>query len=153
MEPPDDPRIAELERVTIEACHEVHRRLGSGLEPGVYEIALCQELRHRELSFQRRVPVPIFYRGVRMDAALRIDVCVAGKIAVDVIVAESISSPHRSALRTRLRLTGLPVGLAVNFRAESLARGLIVIRRTSRPPAREEAFDQTTSRMFQVAAG
>ena len=150
-----DPRLEALTRSTLDACREVHRRLGPDLEHSGYEQALCQELIHRALPFQRRVRIPLVYRGVRLDADYRVDVCVAGSVVVDILVVDALSSLHRAGLRTRLRLTGLSAGIAVNFRATSLARSFVILRRKGRTnaTAREASFDQTTSPMLQIATG
>jgi GxxExxY protein len=126
----EESGLDELTRLTVEACTEVHRRLGPGLTEATYEQALCQELTHRKLPFQRQVPLPVFYRGVRLEAAYRVDVCIAGRVVVDVRSVDAVLQVHRSELRSRLRVTGLSVGLIVNFHTARLAQGLVLIRRT-----------------------
>jgi GxxExxY protein len=141
----EEAALDELTRLTLGACAEVHRRLGPGLTEATYEQALCQELVHRKLPFQRQVPLPVFYRGVRLEAAYRVDVCVAGRIVVDVRSVDAVREVHRSELRSRLRVTGLSVGLIVNFHTARLAQGLVLIRRTRK--ARESGASPAAARL------
>jgi len=123
--------LEPLTRVVVRAAFEVHRRLGPGLPQRAYVDAFSQELLFRRTHHQRRVPVPVFYRGVRLSDVQELDLCVGGKIAVDVRVGEAILPAHRLALRARLRMTGLDAGLIVNFHAARLRDGLVLIRRAN----------------------
>jgi len=62
----------------IGAAIEVHRGLGPGLLESAYEECLCHELNLAGLTFQRQVPLPVVYKGVRLDSGTRLDVVVGG---------------------------------------------------------------------------
>jgi GxxExxY protein len=128
----------EITTLTVEACVEVHRRLGPGLTERVYARALCQELCFRGLTHQAHVALPVYYRGVRLDAEYEVDVCVAGRLVVEVVAVAELLPVYRAELRTKLRLTGLSRGLLVNFRVSRLATGIVLLKRT--------ADDATTGR-------
>jgi GxxExxY protein len=131
----DDPRDVAT-ALAVEACAEAHRRLGPGLPRDTYKEALCHELRARGIPFQRQVTLPVFYRGVRLDAAYRIDVCVSASVAVEVRAVEAISRVHRAELRAKLRASGLGSGVLVNFHTARFGEGLVIIRRSARRAAR-----------------
>lgn len=126
-----DSGAEEITKLTVESCVEVHRRLGPGLTERVYARALCQELCFRGLAHQPRVALPVYYRGVRLDADYEIDVCVAGCLVVDVVAVSELLPVHRAELRAKLRVTGLSQGLLVNFRVSRLASGIVLVKRTT----------------------
>lgn len=149
--------LDDVTRLTIEACSEVHRRLGPGLSAEVYLEALCHELSARGVAYQRRLRLPVFYRGIRLDEGYQLDVCVAGAVVVDVRCLPAIGPLHRAELRARLRVSGLDTGILVNFHTARFADGLVVLRRAPSPrrrPARElDAFDQPTTQVAVRATG
>ena len=69
----------ELNRITeqiIGAAIEVHKTLGPGLLESAYEECLCHELTLRGVSFQRQKPLPVEYKGVKLDCGYRLDLLV-----------------------------------------------------------------------------
>jgi GxxExxY protein len=126
--------VAELDSDTtavVGACSEVYRRIGPGLPRAAYVEALCHELSSGGLPFQKNVTLPVFYRGVRLDAAYPVDVCVAARVMVDVRAVDAITRVHRAELRAKLRVSGLGAGVLVNFHTARFGEGLVVIRRTA----------------------
>lgn len=101
---------------------EVHRRLGPGLLENVYESALCIELRVNELAFTRQCGVPLYYRG-ELIAEHRPDLIVEGQIVVEVKSVERLAPIHWAQVLTYLRVTGLRVGLLLNFNSPTLRAG------------------------------
>lgn len=128
------PGIAALDADTtavIHACAEVHRRIGPGLPRPAYLEALCHELSSCGLPFQKNVTLPVFYRGVRLDAVYPVDVCIAARVIVDIRTVEAITRVHRAELRAKLRVSGLGSGVLLNFHTARFAEGMVVIRRTA----------------------
>ncbi len=72
----------------IGAAIEVHRELGPGLLESSYEICLARELELRGISFDFELPLPLEYKGVRLDCGYRLDLLVAGTVIVEVAVAD-----------------------------------------------------------------
>jgi len=93
----------------------VHRVLGPGLLESAYQECLCQELVLRQIPFERQVPIPLEYRGIRLEAGYRLDILVAGKVVVEVKAMEAIAPIHEAQLLSYLRLGGRKVGLLMNF--------------------------------------
>jgi GxxExxY protein len=114
-----------LSEQVISAAIEVHRTLGGpGLLESLYEDALYQELNLRRIPVQSQVLVPVIYKNVTLREPLRLDLLVAGKIIIEVKATEKESSLHTAQLLTYLRLTGLKLGLVLNFGQERLIDGI-----------------------------
>ncbi|HBB96429.1 MAG TPA: GxxExxY protein [Blastocatellia bacterium] len=114
----------QLTERIIGAGIAVHRVLGPGLLESAYQECLCQELVLRHIPFERQVPIPLEYRGIRLEAGYRLDVLVAGKVVVEVKAMEGIAPIHEAQLLTYLRLGGWKVGLLMNFNVVVLKDGI-----------------------------
>lgn len=108
----------------IGAAIEVHRALGPGLLEGVYEEALCHELHLRGLAFERQKGVPIAYKGVKLSTDLRLDLIVENLVIVDVKAKEEMTKKDHAKTLTYLRLTGIRLGLNINFHEPMLVDGV-----------------------------
>ena len=116
---------AELTRRVIGAAISVHRALGPGLLESAYEACLARELAIDGIPFARQVPLPLMYRGERVDAGYRLDLLVQDSVVVEVKAVESLQPIHTAQLLTYLRLSRLRVGLLVNFNVERLIDGVV----------------------------
>ncbi|WP_309606012.1 GxxExxY protein [Phenylobacterium sp.] len=99
----------------IDAGLKVHRALGPGLLESAYEVCLAHELSLRGVSVSRQVPLPLQYEGLRLEAGYRLDLVVADSVIVEVKAVESLSRLHEAQLITYLKLSGLRLGLLMNF--------------------------------------
>ena len=118
------PELNELTHRVIGACIEVHRTLGPGLLESAYETCLCRELSLSGLAFQRQHPVPLIYKGAHLDGGYQLDLVVAGSAIVELKAVDTLLPIHEAQIITYLKLTGLPVGLLVNFNVPTLVRGV-----------------------------
>jgi GxxExxY protein len=115
----------DISRVIVEAAIEVHRVLGGpGLLESVYEEALVEELSVRGLAVERQVPVPIFYKGKELASPLRLDLRVNRLVLVDNKATTDFNPIFKSQLLTYLRLTGLRLGLVINFGEQLVKNGI-----------------------------
>jgi GxxExxY protein len=114
----------EISSLIIGAAIEVHRYFGPGLVEQVYEEALCHELHLRGIPFKRQQPVPIKYKDVLLGSSLCLDLIVSGKVIVDNKAKEAILPIDKSKLLTYLRLSGLKLGLLINFHDNTLKTGI-----------------------------
>jgi GxxExxY protein len=103
---------------------DVHRYLGPGLLESAYEECLCAELAEAHIRYERQVPVPIVYKGVRLDCGYRIDLLVDRCLVVEIKAIERLMPIHSAQVLTYLRLGALQVGLLMNFYAMLLKDGL-----------------------------
>lgn len=108
----------------IEAAIEPHKELGPGLLEGVYEGCLCRELADRDLPFERQKELPILYKGSELDAGFRLDIVVQGEVIIELKSVESLSRLHEAQLLTYMKLSGIGIGLLINFNVELLKNGI-----------------------------
>ena len=116
----------ELTEQVIGAAIEVDRTLGPGLLESAYEECLCREFNLRGLAFQRQVPLPVEYKGVKLDCGYRLDLVVQEAVVLELKCVEHILPVHEAQLLTYLKLTGIHVGIIINFNVATLVRGGIV---------------------------
>ena len=108
----------------IGSAIDVHRELGPGLLESAYEHCLAFELSQRGHTVERQKLVPIYYKTTEVDAGFRVDLLVDQKIIVELKAVDSIAPIHKTQLMTYLKLTGLKVGLLMNFNVKILKHGL-----------------------------
>jgi GxxExxY protein len=116
----------ELTEKIIGAAIEVHRALGPGLLESAYEECLCREFNLRGIAFQRQVPLPVEYKGVKLDCGYRLDLIVQDAVVLELKCVEHTLPVHEAQLLTYLKLTGKHVGIIINFNVATLVRGGIV---------------------------
>lgn len=113
-----------LSEQVIGAGIEVHRTLGAGLLESVYLACLGLELELAGIPSRRQVALPVRYKGLAVPLGFRADMIVAETIVVEVKAVPTILPVHEAQLLTYLRLSGLRVGLLMNFHAPRLKDGL-----------------------------
>jgi len=116
----------DLTEHVIGGAIEVHRSLGPGLLESAYEECLCHELHLREIAFERQVPLPVEYKGVKLDCGYRLDLIVEGVLILEIKCVEHVLPVHEAQLLTYLKMTRKRVGLILNFNVATLSRGGIV---------------------------
>jgi GxxExxY protein len=114
----------EISRIILDECFAIHQELGPGLLETVYEVVLAQALQMRGLHVERQVPVPIEFRGLQFDEGFRADLMVEGKVLIELKSVEAVKPVHGKQVLTHLRLTGLKLGLLVNFGERLLKDGI-----------------------------
>jgi GxxExxY protein len=116
----------ELTEKIIGAAIEVHRALGPGLLESAYEESLCHEFHLRGICFERQRPLPVEYKGVKLDCGYRLDLIVENKVILEIKCVEHVLPVHEAQLLTYLKMTGMRVGLILNFNISTLVRGGVV---------------------------
>jgi len=109
----------------IAAAMDVHRELGPGLLESAYEISMCRELTLKGIPFRSQVEIPVEYKGVRLDCGYRIDLLVDNRVVVELKSIEHLQRVHEARLITYLRLSGMHVGLLINFNVPILRQGIV----------------------------
>ena len=114
-----------LTALIIDAAIEVHKTLGGpGLLESLYEEALYQELKLRNISAQAQVQIPVGYKGCILKNPMRLDLLVGGRVIIEVKATEQEQSVHKAQVLTYLRLTKLKLGLLINFGQKFLYKGI-----------------------------
>lgn len=108
----------------IGAAIEVHRVLGPGLLESAYEECLCHELHLAGIAFMRQQPLPVVYKGIRLDCGYRLDVVVEGKVILELKTVDRLLPIHEAQILTYLRLTTIHTGLILNFNVPTLRQGI-----------------------------
>ena len=114
----------ELSGKVIGAAIEVHKILGPGLLESAYEECLCHELELRAIPFERQKELPLEYKGVALDCGYRLDLVVANKLILELKTCEALEPIHEAQLLTYLKLTGIKLGLLINFNVPVLKEGI-----------------------------
>ncbi|MCP4366801.1 MAG: GxxExxY protein [Deltaproteobacteria bacterium] len=108
----------------ISAGIEVHRALGPGLLESAYEACLCHELALRKIPFQRQVPLPVEYKGIKLDCGYRLDILVDDLVIVELKAVKELHPIDEAQLLTYLRMKKLWLGLLLNFNVPVLRKGI-----------------------------
>jgi len=108
----------------ISAAIEVHRYLGPGLLESTYENCLCREFSNRDIAFERQVPLPVVYKGLKLDCGYRLDFLVENEVVVELKAVTQLEKIHEAQLLTYLRMTGKKLGLLLNFNVLLMKDGI-----------------------------
>ena len=108
----------------IGAAFKVHSALGPGLLESTYEICLEYELIKMGYKVERQKTLPVKYENVSLDAGYRIDLLVEDLVMVELKSVEDILPIHSAQLMTYLKLSGLTLGLLINFNTRDLKQGI-----------------------------
>lgn len=114
----------ELSNRVIGCALEVHRELGPGLLESTYEQCLAHELKLNGIRFELQHPLPVEYKGVRLDCGYRVDLLVEDKLIIELKSVEQIKGIHEAQLLTYMRLAGVKIGLLINFNVTKLKNGI-----------------------------
>ena len=102
----------------------IHRDLGPGLLESAYEECLCYEIEQSGLSFRRQSALPIVYKSVRLDCGYRMDIVVENRVIVELKTVERLLPIHEAQMLTYLKLSGIRIGLLLNFNTPVLKDGI-----------------------------
>ncbi len=111
-------------KVVVDAAFRVHSELGPGLLESVYEVCLAHELGKRGLQVERQVLLPVVYDGVKIEAGLRIDLLVDGKLIVELKAVENLLPVHKAQVLTYLKLSRRRLALLINFNVPLIKDGI-----------------------------
>jgi len=114
----------ELTGKVIGCAIEVHRVLGPGLLESTYEQCLARELDLAGIPFKLQWPLPVQYKGSRLDCGYRVDMLVDEKIILELKAVEKVLGIHKAQLLTYMKLAEIEVGLLINFNVKMLKQGI-----------------------------
>jgi GxxExxY protein len=115
----------DVAKVVVDACFHVHVRLGPGLLESVYSRVLEYELVKRGLRVRREVPIAFRYDGLEFDEGFRADLIVEDQVLLELKSVEVTAPVHKKQVLTYLKLTGLRLGLLINFGAPLIKDGIV----------------------------
>lgn len=114
----------DLSKVVLDTCFKIHKLYGPGLFESVYEELVCYELEKQRVFFERQKPIPLVHETVKLEAGFRADVIIEKVLLVEFKSVETIADVHYKQVQTYLKLTGLKLGLLINFNSALLKEGI-----------------------------
>lgn len=106
------------------AIFKVYNALGPGLYESAYEAVLVHEIKKLNLVTQQQVQLPLVYEGVSMEVGYRIDIWVENKVIIEVKSVENLLEVHHKQLLTYLKLSGMKLGILVNFNSSDISKSI-----------------------------
>jgi GxxExxY protein len=114
----------EIARILVDVCVSIHKKLGPGLLESAYEAILAFELGKRGISVERQVPLHLVWEGMLVAEAYRADLILDEKVLVELKSVERTAPVHRKQVLTYLRVSGLKLGMLVNFGCPLMKDGI-----------------------------
>ena len=114
----------ELAKIIVDCSYKIHTTLGSGLLESVYEELLSYELIRRNINIRRQQGIPVLYEDIKMELGFRADIIVENKVIIEIKSVESIAPVHQKQLLTYLKITGIKLGLLINFNEALIKNGI-----------------------------
>lgn len=109
----------------IRGCiFKVYKNLGPGLLESAYEVALAHELRKDGLTVSNQVALPMIYEEVKVDIAYRLDIVVENKVIIELKSVENLLDVHHKQVITYLKLSGMKLGILVNFNTDEISKSI-----------------------------
>ena len=103
---------------------EIHKNTGPGLLESVYENALAYDLKEMGFKVNQQVPMPFIYKGIKLEIGFRMDIVVNNLVLVEIKSVETLAPVHFSQTLTYLKLSGIKLGLLINFNSKYLKDGI-----------------------------
>jgi len=116
--------FSELSNRIIGCAIEVHRELGPGLLESTYEQCLAHELSLNRIDFKLQHPLPVEFKGIRLDCGYRVDVLVEDEFILELKSVDALKGIHEAQLLTYMKLAGIKQGFLINFNVRLLKEGL-----------------------------
>ena len=113
-----------VSKAVIGCAIEVHRHLGPGLLESAYEKCLAKEMELHGMRFELQRQLPVDYKGLRLDCGYRLDAVVEDTLIVELKSVDALLPIHEAQLLTYLKLSGMHVGLLINFNVDILKCGI-----------------------------
>lgn len=114
----------EISYKVIGAALEIHKNIGPGLLESAYENALAFDLREIGFEVKQQAAMPFIYKDIKQDVGYRIDLIVNDKVIFEIKSVENLAPVHFAQTLTYLKLSGLKLGLLINFNTKILKEGI-----------------------------
>jgi GxxExxY protein len=116
-----------LNKITYEiigSAYKIHTELGPGLLESTYEVCLEYELIKKGYKVERQKSLPVIYDEMELNAGYRIDLLIENAVIIELKAVDAIAPVHRAQLMTYLKLSGLKLGLLINFNVSDMKKGI-----------------------------
>lgn len=125
--------VNRLTHIIIGCAIKVHRALGPGLLESTYKKCTAYELRNAGCDVDEERALPLVYGEVRLECGYRLDLVVNELVIVEIKAVERLDPIHTAQMLTYLTLTGLPLGLLINFNTVVVKDGIKRVINTPQP--------------------
>src|SRR5262245_20389130 len=116
--------IEHVAREIVDAAFKIHSKLGPGLLESAYLALMVYELQKRGLHVDKEVPLPVVYEDARLDVGYRLDIIVEHCVIIELKAVEKFHPVHEAQILTYLKLTGLRLGILINFNTKLIKDGI-----------------------------
>lgn len=106
------------------AIYKIYNALGPGLYESAYEAVLIHELKKLNLNVEQQVQLPLVYEEISLEVGYRIDLWVEKKVIIEIKSVENLLEVHHKQLLTYLKLSGMKLGILVNFNAADISESI-----------------------------
>lgn len=114
----------QIAKIIVDCCYRIHKTLGPGLLESVYLEVLIYELKKAGLSLKKEAAISVHYDTIKFDIAFRADLTVEGLVIIELKAVDKVLPVHKKQLITYLKLTGMKLGLLVNFNTNLMKDGI-----------------------------
>jgi len=114
----------EIAKLVVDICFKIHYKYGPGLFESVYEEIFCYEWQKTGVPFVRQQAIPLIHEEIKLEAGFRADVIIDNKVIVELKSIEALAPVHFKQVQTYLKLTGLKLGLLINFNVNLIKDGI-----------------------------
>ena len=114
----------ELSNKVIGCAIEVHKNLGPGLLESTYEQCLAHQLKIADIPFKLQHPIPVEYKGIKLDCGYRIDLLVDNSLIVELKSVDKVLPIHQAQILTYMKLSRIKIGLLMNFNVKFIKTGI-----------------------------
>ncbi len=117
-------RENELARQIVDICFKVHKQYGPGLFESVYEELFCYEWIKTGIPLKRQQGIPLVHESIKMEVGFRADIIIEDRVLVELKSLEKLAEVHYKQVQTYLKLTGIKLGLLINFNVPLIKDGI-----------------------------
>ncbi len=114
----------EISKLIVDVAYRIHAQLGPGMFESVYEEIMFYELNQQGLFVEKQKGIPVVWNELKMEIGFRADIIVENKVIIEIKSVETIAPVHPKQLLTYLKITGLKLGLLINFNESLIKNGI-----------------------------
>lgn len=114
----------EISKMVVDVCFKIHQQYGAGLFESVYEEIFCYEWNKTGLSVIRQKGIKVIHDGVDMGIGFIPDLVICNKVIIELKSVDKLAEVHYKQLLTYLRVTGIKLGLLINFNVPLIKDGI-----------------------------
>lgn len=114
----------ELSKLIVDLCFRIHKQYGPGLFESVYEELFCYEWSKLEIPFRRQHPIPLIHEQLKLEIGFRADVIIDNKVIIELKSIEALADIHYKQVQTYLKLSGIKLGMLINFNVPLIKTGI-----------------------------